>query len=488
MQLQALADDAELDLTLLVPPPDGEQVVVRWVHTSDIVDPRPWLEGGELLLTTGAGLLASPQGTSAYVRRLRDAGVAALGFGVRPYHREAPAALRRACARWGLPLLEVPGSTPFIAVSRTVGRWWSEQQNRELGEAISAQRRLARAALHPSPLAALVDRLAAELGCWVVVRRPDGDTVAGRVPEEVRVRVAALTDGGTGATGSTEVAGESVLVRRLPGGSDATLVVGRSSRLSSMERAVLLVAEDLLAVTTSDDRRPVDRDAVGEVVLRAFEDGDVDLGGQLARALGASPRPGEPWRVVVARGRHPAPSELSTRLVRHRGVIAHGGPTTWTVLTAEGSLQPVLDELVAAGWSCGHSGPAPDGRLPRAFVEARAALGVATRTGPGARVVGPGDVRGPLSTVTAEQTEAARLHLEPLLADPRAELLVGTVRTWLDAHGHWDRAAQALGVHRHTVKSRVGQVFELLGISPESARDRFELWFALQAVDPAPDG
>src|SRR6266536_223897 len=34
---------------------DGLQNRVRWVHVSELRDPTPWLEGGELLLTTGLG-------------------------------------------------------------------------------------------------------------------------------------------------------------------------------------------------------------------------------------------------------------------------------------------------------------------------------------------------------------------------------------------------------------------------------------------------
>jgi len=29
---------------------------VRWVHISELLDPTPWLSGGELLLTTGLQL------------------------------------------------------------------------------------------------------------------------------------------------------------------------------------------------------------------------------------------------------------------------------------------------------------------------------------------------------------------------------------------------------------------------------------------------
>ena len=45
----------ELGLKLL----SGEQSAhgqVRWVHSTELTDPTPWLRGGELLLTTGLQL------------------------------------------------------------------------------------------------------------------------------------------------------------------------------------------------------------------------------------------------------------------------------------------------------------------------------------------------------------------------------------------------------------------------------------------------
>jgi len=55
---------------------------VRWVHSSELEDPTAWLKGGELILTTGMGVGETAAKQRAYVRRLVDAGVAGLGFGL----------------------------------------------------------------------------------------------------------------------------------------------------------------------------------------------------------------------------------------------------------------------------------------------------------------------------------------------------------------------------------------------------------------------
>src|SRR3954453_21890395 len=113
LPLRALLRELELE------PAAGEAGLdraVRWVHIAELVDPTPWLSGGELLLTTGLGL-ATPEQQRAYVARLADHGLAGLGFGVRFDHERVPEALVEAAADRDFPLVEIPYDTPFIAVT-----------------------------------------------------------------------------------------------------------------------------------------------------------------------------------------------------------------------------------------------------------------------------------------------------------------------------------------------------------------------------------
>ena len=53
LSVRELARDLELEL---LAGDDAADAPVRWVHISELLDPTPWLSGGELLLTTGMQL------------------------------------------------------------------------------------------------------------------------------------------------------------------------------------------------------------------------------------------------------------------------------------------------------------------------------------------------------------------------------------------------------------------------------------------------
>ena len=100
--VQTLLDSRELGLTLLTRPDelpaDALAATVTWVHSSDLADPTPFLDEGHVLLTTGTQFGGDADGgesdaafADAYVGRLRETGVAALGFGTEVIRAGTPA-------------------------------------------------------------------------------------------------------------------------------------------------------------------------------------------------------------------------------------------------------------------------------------------------------------------------------------------------------------------------------------------------------------
>lgn len=94
---------------------------VRWVHTSEIYEISALLRGGEVLLTTGLGLVGmSPEAMSHYVERLAERQIAALVLEVGRTFTRAPQELGEVATAHGLPLILLHGVVPFIEVTETV--------------------------------------------------------------------------------------------------------------------------------------------------------------------------------------------------------------------------------------------------------------------------------------------------------------------------------------------------------------------------------
>ena len=91
-----------------------------------------------------------------------------------------------------------------------------------------------------------------------------------------------------------------------------------------------------------------------------------------------------------------------------------------------------------------------------------------------------------LNAVGAEALQAyTDAVLGPLDATDRATDLLRGLTAFLEHNGHWAAAANALRVHRHTMRNRIETVERLTGRRMDSAQDRHELWLALRARDLA---
>ena len=113
LTVESLIDELGLKL---VSGQENAQAHVRWVHSSELADPTPWLKGGELLLTTGMQLTGA-KAQRELVERLVEHELAGLGFGTGFAHKRLPTALVTAARKRSFPLFEVPYELPFIAIT-----------------------------------------------------------------------------------------------------------------------------------------------------------------------------------------------------------------------------------------------------------------------------------------------------------------------------------------------------------------------------------
>ncbi|MEG2576576.1 MAG: PucR family transcriptional regulator ligand-binding domain-containing protein, partial [Glutamicibacter sp.] len=112
---------------------------VSGVHVSELEDPTTYLDGGELLLTTGMPFAASEEASRAYMRRLQDKKVCALGLGLGPWLRTVPEHVIAACDAAGIELGIVPDQVPFQNISRAYWRLASRDQASNLMGSLGTQ-------------------------------------------------------------------------------------------------------------------------------------------------------------------------------------------------------------------------------------------------------------------------------------------------------------------------------------------------------------
>ncbi|AQS67272.1 PucR family transcriptional regulator [Streptomyces pactum] len=249
---------------------DRLDVPVRWAHVSELADPVPYMEGGELLLITALKLdAADPEAMHRYVKRLAGAGVVGLGFAVGVNYDAVPEALVEAARQEGLPLLEVPRRTPFLAISKAVSAAIAADQYRAITAGFAAQRELTRRALTDGP-EGLLAALAAQVDGWAALYDASGAVVAS-APEWAVRRAARLTADverlrERPAPASSVVGGaehpehpenadrvelHSLGTSRRP---RSALAVGTASALGTAERYAVHSAIALLTLTTERSR------------------------------------------------------------------------------------------------------------------------------------------------------------------------------------------------------------------------------------------
>jgi purine catabolism regulator len=459
-------------------------------------DPTPWLSGGELLMTDGLELGSTRAAATAYVQRLQRVGVAALALGVGqdlPYQR-VPPALIKACERAGLPLVRVPSATPFARITETLYGRLAEERFGDAARMVEAQRALTIAAARPASSPAVAAVVSELTGLWTIVcdirgsvlaSGPDAPPVGAELLEAMR----AMAPKGLRATAALPWAGGHARIH--PVGAENSrgfLVYGaRAGTISGFAEAVASFALSLLSidlerqlVVRTLERRPRE-DALG----RLLKGLPAAPAARLLSSLGVS-APRVKVAVISAGGDMADLVDnlydaLPEALIRAERVIA------CILLPSEAlDVNHRLNEI-AAGRPVGIGGPVLPASCPASYRQAQHALLLARREGGGVvDAMTLGSSRILLQTGTPDMLKAyADAVLRPLEVPDGPGTLLPSLRAWLHACGSWDTAANAVGVHRHTMRQRMRRVEQLTGRSLDNAHDRGELWLAFEARDVA---
>jgi purine catabolism regulator len=444
---------------------------ISWLHVSELEDPTQFLEGGELLLTTGLGVgeLASAQ--RAYVRRLAGHGLAGLGFGVGLGFAEVPPPIVEQAERLGFAVLTVPYEVPFIAITKAALARLASERLEQVDRALEVHERLAQAVLDGRGIQALLAIVCSHLACSLALVDERGRTIGER-----------HADGKRSFDGALElpvVAHEerALLKAARPGrpfGDYDRLVLHHGqtalafelSRRWAVSAAELRLAGDLLEDLEEDrlDERETARRmaAFGLEPERSYA------------ALLAAPRNGTTGESV----RREVAEQLERRSASYVSTVRRERAAFLVEASSEDELLAIAETIAGAGADArvGVGRPGRGRALGRSLVEARAALDAV-----GAPVASYRDL-GALELLLSLPDAALRAFVDRMLGPAtRRQVLIESLGALLDSGCRWSEAAERLGVHRHTLRYRMDKLRELAGRHPDDPDERMELWLALKA-------
>lgn len=484
MNLSDLLENPDLQLHLLTGERSERLPEVRWAAATELEDPTPFLDGGEIVLTTGMGI--GVDGGRAYVGRLGAANVAALGFGVGLSHAAVPAELVDSAIGVRLPVFSVPYGTPFVAIVREVAeRVIAERHAAEL-RAVEVHERLASVLLAGEGIEGIIAAASRIVGgpCALVdyhgsvlAAAPPGsrwpvDQILGHRTLTTPWSIGQLRgfpvvlEGEVAAVLCTRAGDESPVLR-----SVATVMglelARRTAALIGRRQMLGQVLEDVVNGVLSDDEslRRLERFGLASLPAYAVVVGSAPGAEDRLRQAG--------WAVRTLIGRHGR--AVDTALVDARlAVIVHRVEERNEIARLVHDRLTRLSPDVAVG--IGDPYPGIHG-LRRSILEAVSAAG----RGPGIH-----DARSMSLAATIALDRSGRALSEamlgPLVEHDRVSGsdLTHTLAVYLRNDCRPGAAAAELALHRNGLAYRLGQIERLTGRDLGRLEDQAEMLLALR--------
>ncbi|MCX6498991.1 MAG: PucR family transcriptional regulator ligand-binding domain-containing protein [Arthrobacter sp.] len=440
---------------------------IRWVAVTEQEDPQRFLNGGELILTTGMRLKTAPE-QRRFVRQVQRAGAVGIGFGVGLTHDAVPPALVAEANRWGLPVVEVPYETPFIAIGKLVADAQSADHYAKLERLIAGHQVLARALLTGGGLGELLKHLGTMLRTEIILTQ----------------FTAQLYNSAAGSPSPTTDGWASYPVPT--GRRDAcTLWV----RHPFEDSGIIGYAQNLISVELNNmvKQRQSQRALAGQVLEDVIH-GTLEPTEATRRLAGIGVNSTRKNVVLLAESAAHAAQLASSSLPQplRTAVTAVVGRDLVAVVHDDGSGAAALarglsDHLAEAGIHAtigiGGAYTKPNG-LRWSYFEARDAASHGLPVNEPERLSLTSLL---LASEDVPLADMANESLNPLRQFDAAHGagLMATLESYLGNNGSVAAVAEELTLHRNTVRYRLAQITELTGYDPAQTADRVQLWLAL---------
>ena len=431
----------------------GLERQVRWAHTTELLDPSPYLRGGELVCTVGTSLVTE-QACRRFVAAVVQAGCCGICFGSGDVHEGAPKGLIAACNLVGLPLLVAPLGVPFMEISEYLAR------SRVRAEAAASERAsrlvvelLAKVRMQAS-MSELLDLAVAEIGGQLVL------SAAGQTLE---------------SSGNIQATSGAIATMFAQSPDSAALTWSGAGVAPSVSLIATLAQVLGVARHEHDIEQDLHRERVGQLLTLVGDRlanssalTDTILNAQLATSeLVFSVWPAGASRV------------LATALI----AVPHAlGETPTATFAITGRSDPLRTASQQLGVLCGLSRQVPLADSAHGIGEARAAFEIARRSG---GCVGPEGLTSLDGLLEQQPPERLRPFVDQLLRPlldsdtNRHTAYISTLTTYLRCDGSLQATARAEFLHVNTVRHRLDRVRQLTGRDPLQFDDRVALAIAL---------
>ncbi|KGI67467.1 PucR family transcriptional regulator [Mycolicibacterium rufum] len=457
---------------------------ITWAHAIELADPTPYLSGGELVMTTGINIGTDERTQFDYVARLAAAGTAALAVDTGTTLTDVPAGVRAAGDRLGLPVLEVPPSTPFIAITRTVIDAVRADELRAVQRVVDGQEVLARATLRGG-IPGVVEALAERLAGTVLVVGTDGTVLAAAGAEQDRLSDLLAGDrpppaarrGGDYVTGDDDA---YVTVQNLRAAQPlrGQLAVRTVSPMSNAQRLLVAHAVSLVSIALEKPAGVAEAEQrLRTAVTRGLLGGSGLVDDGVLRYFGFEPHADVVAVMLLDVGPMLAAEQELGRLLAATGPYLMAPLGDEIVIVVPSGERRRIDALTAQ-WSHPLTGGVSDAvsidHLGVGLEQAR----IAGHTDPG-RLSAFADL-GTLGVLLGGRS-STELDLLAAAVEPLDTELIGTLEAYLRRNGHLEAAATELRIHRHTMRHRMRRIGELLGQDVDAVDTRVRLWLAVRA-------
>lgn len=462
---------------------DGAGNTVLWTHTSELEDPGPWLEGGELLIVNGFGIPPDPGNQIDYLARLAHHRLAGLAVSVRA--PELTPQMLAEADRLGFPVLRIPRQIPFVELSHLVANASERTAVGRLSRHLRIFETLRLRNSATSNTAEIYSQLEQISGYRLAVVSPAGRPLLREwpwVPEDL------VLDRSPASADLKITPGGYVLPLFVANRVTAYLVGKEHPGATPGGLAALQHVSTLAALDAIDDQRR--REAVhrrGSQLLAAGLERTLATGELEERFTARGMDSGSGLRLLALGDlAHGEADEIAVRDWLADRQVPHLLLNRGALLAAVGSESENLGRLAEdLGLCIGVSSPAftvaglsqmqqqalwclklarESRKVTVAFAEHQ--FGLAQWLNP--------DVE------TMEQL--ARGALAPILqhdAEHGTDLL-HTLSVYFHNQGRLRPSAAQLFVHEHTLRYRIERIEQLTGRNLRSYRDAFELWLAVE--------